>query len=122
MYNSLPMDMIEGPLAKVEKIEDKLQLFIDYARKFGVPEVKFSVSTKKYFKFQEFLFCPVEDLLQLGDIPKVTRCLAIMAKMVSTQNNGFCNSVLICQANVKEFEDVTVHLPDNETPVNINGD
>ena len=47
MYNSLPMDMIEGPLAKVEKIEDKLQLFIDYARKFGVPEVKFSVSTKK---------------------------------------------------------------------------
>ena len=51
MYNSLPMDMIEGPLAKVEKIEDKLQLFIDYARKFGVPEVKFSVSTKKYFKF-----------------------------------------------------------------------
>ena len=51
MYNSLPMDMIEGPLAKVEKIEDKLQLFIDYARKFGVPEGKFSVSTKEYFKF-----------------------------------------------------------------------
>ena len=39
MYNSLPMDMIEGPIAKVEKIEDKLEMFIDYARKFGVPEV-----------------------------------------------------------------------------------
>ena len=39
MYNSLPMDMIEGPMAKVEKIEDKLELFIKYARRFGVPEV-----------------------------------------------------------------------------------
>ena len=39
MYNSLPMDMIEGPVAKVEKIEDKLELFIKYARRFGVPEV-----------------------------------------------------------------------------------
>ena len=40
MYNSLPMDMIEGPIAKVEKIEDKLEMFIKYARRFGVPEVK----------------------------------------------------------------------------------
>jgi hypothetical protein len=34
---------------------------------------------------KEFLFSPVPDLLQLGDIPKVTRCLAIMAKMVSME-------------------------------------
>ena len=34
------MDMIEGPVAKVEKIEDKLELFIKYARRFGVPEVR----------------------------------------------------------------------------------
>ena len=34
---------------------------------------------------QEFLFSPVPDLLQLGDIPKVTRGLAIMAKMVSME-------------------------------------
>ena len=40
MYNSLPMDMIEGPMAKVEKIEDKLDMFIKYARRFGVPEVR----------------------------------------------------------------------------------
>jgi hypothetical protein len=40
MYNSLPMDMIEGPMAKVERIEDKLELFIKYARRFGVPEVR----------------------------------------------------------------------------------
>ena len=40
MYNSFPMDMIEGPMAKVEKIEDKLELFIKYARRFGVPEVR----------------------------------------------------------------------------------
>ena len=31
---------------------------------------------------QEFLFDPVRDLLEFGDIPKVTRCLAMMAKLV----------------------------------------
>ena len=40
MYNSISMDMVEGPVAKVEKIEDQLELFIKYARRFGVPEVK----------------------------------------------------------------------------------
>ena len=39
MYNSLPLDMTEGPMSKVEKIEDKLELFIKYGRRFGVPEV-----------------------------------------------------------------------------------
>ena len=32
--------------------------------------------------FKEFLFDPIEDLMKLKDIPKVTRCLALMAKMV----------------------------------------
>ena len=40
MYNSISTDMVEGPVAKVEKIEDQLELFIKYARRFGVPEVK----------------------------------------------------------------------------------
>ena len=86
MYNSLPMDMIEGPMAKVEKIEDKLELFIKYARRFGVPEVRLTEKELLISSFmQEFLFSPVTDLLQLRDIPKVTRCLAIMAKMVSME-------------------------------------
>ena len=34
------------------------------------------------FIFQEFLFDPYKDLMELRDIPKVTRCLALMAKMV----------------------------------------
>ena len=84
MYNSLPMDMIEGPMAKVEKIEDKLELFIKYARSFGVPEVKLrDINLVSSLIVKEFLFSPVPDLLELGDIPKVTKCLAIMAKMVS---------------------------------------
>jgi hypothetical protein len=84
MYNSLPMDMIEGPIAKVEKVEDMLDLFIKYAQSFGVPEVRLwqTIILHNFGSFQEFLFDPVSDLLQLGDIPKVTRCLAIMAKMV----------------------------------------
>ena len=41
----------------------------------------------KFLLFKEFLFDPYEDLIQLKDIPKVTRCLALMAKMV--ENNSF---------------------------------
>ena len=39
MYNSISMDMVEGPVAKVEKIEDQLELFVKYAKHFGVPQV-----------------------------------------------------------------------------------
>ena len=40
MYNSISMDMVDGPVAKVEKIEDQMELFVDYARNFGVPQVR----------------------------------------------------------------------------------
>ena len=102
MYNSISMDMVVGPVAKVEKIEDQLELFVDYARNFGVPQVNVQhrscdpVCECRLCLFQEFLFDPVEDLMLLKDIPKVTRCLALMAKM----------------ANVKEFENVTIENPD----------
>ena len=66
-----------------------MELFLEYARNFGVPQVSVLVQTKYFifnkqffFLFQEFLFDPYEDLIQLKDIPKVTRCLALMAKMV----------------------------------------
>ena len=55
MYNSISMDMVEGPVSKVrlfvtsssysskqfqvEKIEDQMELFLEYARNFGVPQV-----------------------------------------------------------------------------------
>ena len=57
MYNSISMDMVEGPVAKVEKIEDQLELFIKYARRFGVPEVKL---IKKKFNCKQVMirnFC-----------------------------------------------------------------
>ena len=39
MYNSISMDMVVGPVAKVEKIEEQMEQFVDYARNFGVPQV-----------------------------------------------------------------------------------
>ena len=43
----------------------------------------------------------MHDLLNAADIPKVTRCLAIMAKL----------------AQVKGFEDVEVVAPEEETSI-----
>ena len=70
MYNSLPMDMIEGPLAKVEKIEDKLQLFIDYARKFGVPEVKCSAQTNQFTSYLGVFILPCRGPAAAGGHPQ----------------------------------------------------
>ena len=39
MYNSIAMDIVEGPVSKVEKIEDQMELFLEYATNFGVPQV-----------------------------------------------------------------------------------
>ena len=55
MFNSISMDMVEGPVSKVgfsfsfsisfikviqvEKVEDQMELFLEYARNFGVPQV-----------------------------------------------------------------------------------
>ena len=64
---------------------------------------------------QEFLFDPFEDLMKLKDIPKVTRCLALMAKMVTFTLAAF--NLLFkwtFQAGVKDFEDITIELPDED--------
>ncbi|XP_023347598.1 uncharacterized protein LOC111716380 [Eurytemora carolleeae] len=84
MYNSVPMDMIEGPVSKVEKREDKLELFLNYSRRFGVPE--------------KYLFDPEIDLTLKQNIPKVTRCLASLAKL----------------ARFEEFEDVNIEEEESE--------
>ena len=44
------------------------------------------------FILQEFIFDPFEDLMNLKDIPKVTRCLALMAKMVNLNSMHLCKS------------------------------
>ena len=59
MYNSLPMDMIEGPMAKVEKIEDKLELFIKYARRFGVPEVRWQRKNSSAYYLCRSFYSPL---------------------------------------------------------------
>ena len=55
--------------------------------------------------------------MQLKDIPKVTRCLALMAKMVGYSQLHLERSRLqrdALQAGVKEFENVTIELPEEE--------
>ena len=47
MYNSISMDMVVGPVAKVEKIEDQMEQFVDYAKNFGVPQVMENIKLAK---------------------------------------------------------------------------
>ena len=51
---------------QVERVEDQLKLFVQFAEKLGLPD--------------HCLFDPATDLLELRDIPRVTRCLATMAR------------------------------------------
>ena len=50
---------------------------------FKIEHKLFCFSNDDYYFLKEFLFDPTEDLMNLKDIPKVTRCLALMAKMVN---------------------------------------
>ena len=54
--------------------------------------------------------------MKLKDIPKVTRCLALMAKMVNIHIHSTAVKLffLILKAGVKEFEDITIELPEEE--------
>ena len=72
MYNSISMDMVEGPVSKVrfssfssfyffkliqvEKIEDQMELFLEYARNFGVPQVCITSEKVMYVKQSLFYF------------------------------------------------------------------
>ena len=51
-----------------KEVEDRVKLVLHHLRKLGIPE--------------EFLF-KQEDLIELKHVPRVTRCIATLAKMVS---------------------------------------
>ena len=51
-----------------KEVEDRVKLALHHMRKLGIPE--------------EFLF-KQEDLIELKHVPRVTRCIAFLAKMVS---------------------------------------
>lgn len=48
--------------------EDRIRLLLKYLRKYGVPE--------------KYLFDP-DELIEMRNMPKITRCVAMLAKMVS---------------------------------------
>ena len=60
-----PPEVLEN-LARKE-LEDRIKLLLYHLRRFGIPE--------------RFLF-EKEDLIDLKNVPKVTRCIATLAKMV----------------------------------------
>ena len=51
-----------------KEIEDRVKLLLYHLRRLGIPE--------------NFLFAQ-DDLIELKNVPKVTRCIATLAKMVS---------------------------------------
>ena len=83
MFNSIPLEMIENPkvasssskkknsvaeIAEIEKATgDRIKILLKYLRKYGVPE--------------QYLF-EVNELKEMTNIPKVTRCIAMVGKMV----------------------------------------
>ena len=84
MFNSMPVDMIESngksektPQKKNSLVNDnklheaqvrqRIELLLKYLRKYGVPE-------KHLFE--------VHELQEMSNIPKVTRCIAMLGKMV----------------------------------------
>ena len=91
MFNSLPVDMMESNGTKSDKqkknsissdaklhegqIRGRIEMLLKYLRKYGVPE-------KHLFE--------VHELQDMSNIPKVTRCIAMLGKMVS---NSQINSV-----------------------------
>ena len=84
MFNSIPVDMVEktsavqkndkksknNSITSLEKaaIEDRIKTLLKYLKKYGVPE--------------QYLF-KIDDLTEMTNIPKVTRCIAMLGKMVS---------------------------------------
>ena len=97
MFNSIPMEMIEEEnasnfvLAKTsnskknkhellhadESVGDRIKSLIRYLRRYGVPEA--------------YLF-EVRDLQEMTNIPRVTRCIAMLGKMVSKQKSAHMES------------------------------
>ena len=82
MFNSIPMEMTEENASKPKQsnskksindvpndkaVEDRIKSLLWYLRRYGVPEA--------------YLF-EVRELQEMTNIPKVTRCIAMLGKMV----------------------------------------
>ena len=78
MFNSVPLDMVL-PIEGLNKREDRLKMLFKYLRKYGMPE--------------EYIFSE-EDLFEFKNIPKVTRCVAMLAKMVGARKSKCTQCIL----------------------------
>ena len=58
-------------------INDRIKVLINHLKTYGIPE--------------KYIF-EIGDLMDLANVPKVTRCIAMMAKMVSRQTQA-CHHV-----------------------------
>ena len=95
------MDMVIPQMQKLDTVEDRLKVLMKYLRRFGVPE--------------DYMFSE-KDLVEFKNIPKVTRCVAMLGKMVSTENrfhslDSESLSKFIFQANVPAFKDLNIEIP-----------
>lgn len=66
MFNSVPIDFVL-PIQGLNSKEERVRILLKYMRKYGMPE--------------EYLFTE-SDLFEFKNIPKVTRCVAMLGKMV----------------------------------------
>ncbi len=84
MFNSIPADMVASTTAKptsevAEKdTENRIRMVLKYMRKYGVPE--------------SYIF-DVDDLREMTNVPKVTRAIAMLGKMVRPCDMTFCLKV-----------------------------
>ena len=80
MFNSIPVDAIDVPKPDKNRKKstselgleenqtiDRIKVLLKYLRKYGVPE--------------QYLF-EINELKDMTNIPKVTRCIAMLGKMV----------------------------------------
>ena len=90
MFNSVPLDFVTtSSMQKLNTKEERIKCLFKYLRKFGVPE--------------EYVFAEA-DLFEFKNIPKVTRCVAMLAKM----------------AKIPSFQDVDLNY--EEGAIYCNGD
>jgi len=88
-----------------------VMLAFPFALRYGVPE--------RYI-FQE------EDILQFKNVPKVTRCVAMLAKMVTKillRTSALTHRLMpFLQSGAKAFEDLDIQIPENENEVYLDSD
>ena len=87
MFNSVPIDPTEaelnGQLSKEAKKAKPDDLSEKFRRKMMLDRIKTLLVHLKRFGIPSAYLFEIEDLSELKNVPKVTRCVAMMAKMVS---------------------------------------